>query len=61
MKIPMNLREALTKGDLERFIAEREAEGVPVGDADKLDALTRRLSETPKSVQRTSKREPSGG
>ena len=55
------LREAVAHGRLERFIAEREAEGVPDGDADKLDALTRRLSETPKSVQRTSKREPSAG
>jgi hypothetical protein len=53
------LRKALADGDLEKFIAEREAEGVPDGDADKLADLTRRLAETPKSVQRTSKPVPS--
>jgi hypothetical protein len=53
------LRKALADGDLETFIAEREAEGVPDGDADKLADLTRRLSETPKSVKRTSKPVPS--
>jgi hypothetical protein len=55
------LRKALADGNLEAFIAEREAEGVPDGDADKLADLTRRLSETPKSVKRTSKREPNAG
>lgn len=57
----LTLREARALGDsaMEQFIAEREAEGMAEGDADKLEALTRRLSETPKSVQRTSKREPS--
>ena len=59
MNLPLS--KARATGEIERFIAEREAEGVPSGDADKLDALTRRLSETPKSVQRTSKREPSAG
>jgi hypothetical protein len=54
-----SLRKALADGDLEKFIAEREAEGVPDGDADKLADLTRRLSETPKSVKRTSKPVPS--
>lgn len=54
------LRKALNDGDLERFIAEREAEGAPPGDADKLADLTRRLSETPKSVTRTSKPVPTG-
>jgi len=53
------LRKALADGDLEKFIAEREAEGGPDGDADKLADLTRRLAETPKSVKRTSKPEPS--
>jgi hypothetical protein len=55
------LRKAIADGNLEAFIAEREAEGVPAGDADKAEALTRRLAETPKSVRRTSKREPSAG
>lgn len=54
-----SLRKAIADGDLEKFIAEREAEGVPDGDADKLADLTRRLSETPKSVKRTSKPVPS--
>ncbi len=53
------LRKAIADGDLEGFIAEREAEGAPPGDADKLADLTRRLSETPKSVKRTSKPVPS--
>ena len=53
------LRQARADSNLERFIAEREAEGVPEGDADKLADLTRRLSETPKSVKRTSKPVPS--
>lgn len=55
------LTEARQGGDIEGFIAEREAEGAPPGDADKLDALTRRLSETPKSVKRTSKRDDRAG
>jgi hypothetical protein len=55
------LREAIAKKELEHFIAEREAEGQPAGDADKAEALTRRLAETPKSVRRTSKREPNAG
>lgn len=54
------LRKALADGDLEKFIAEREAEGAPDGDANKLADLTRRLSETPKSVKRTSKPAPTG-
>ncbi len=54
-----NLRKAIADGDLEGFIREREAEGAPPGDAAKLDDLTRRLSETPKSVKRTSKPVPS--
>jgi hypothetical protein len=52
------LSAARLSGDIEAFIAEREAEGVPDGDADKLADLTRRLSETPKSVKRTSKPVP---
>lgn len=56
----ITLRKALADSNLERFIAEREAEGVPDGDADKLAYLTRRLSETPKSVKRTSKPVPTG-
>ena len=55
------LRKAIADGELETFIAEREAAGAPDGDAAKLDDLTRRLSETPKSVKRTSKPVPSGG
>jgi plasmid stabilization system protein ParE len=57
----VTLREARDADDLERFIAEREAEKQAPGDADKLGALTRRLSETPKSVKRTSKRAASAG
>jgi|688.fasta_scaffold2061792_1 hypothetical protein len=57
----ITLRQAITDANLERFIAEREAEGVPDGDADKLIDLTRRLSETPKSVRRTSKPVPDAG
>ena len=54
----VTLRQALADSNLERFIAEREAEHAPDGDSAKLDALTRRLSETPKSVKRTSKPVP---
>jgi hypothetical protein len=54
----ITLRKALADCNLETFIAEREAEGAPEGDADKLADLTRRLSETPKSVKRTSKPAP---
>lgn len=54
------LRKALADGNLERFIAEREAEGQAPGDADKAEALTRRLTETQKSVKRTSKPARSG-
>lgn len=49
------LRKALADGNIEKFIAEREAEGQAPGDADKEAALIRRLVETPKSVKRTSK------
>lgn len=52
------LKQARESGSLQQFIAEREAEGAPEGDADKLADLTRRLSETPKSVKRTSKPVP---
>ena len=55
------LRKALVDRDFEYFVIEHEAEGVTDGDADKLDALTRRLSENPKSVQATSGREPRAG
>ena len=55
------LREARLSGDLEPFIAAREAEGQAPGDAAKLADLTRRLSETPKSVKRTSKPVHSAG
>lgn len=61
MKQSLSLRKAREANDLERFIGEREAEGVPDGDADKLTDLTRRLSETPKSVKRTSKPVPGDG
>ncbi|MFZ4690713.1 MAG: hypothetical protein ACOYLS_15885 [Polymorphobacter sp.] len=54
------LRKALADGNLETFIAEREAEGAPDSDADKLANLTRRLSETSKSVKRISKTAPTG-
>lgn len=56
----VTLRQVLADSNLERFIAEREAEGAPAGDADKAADLTRRLLETPKSVKRTSKPAPSG-
>jgi len=54
----LNLATAKAQNRLDEFISEREAEGVPDGDADKLADLTRRLSETPKSVKRTSKPVP---
>ena len=54
----LTLGKARQNNDLEGFIAGREAEGAPDGDADKLADLTRRLSETPKSVKRTSKPAP---
>ncbi len=54
------LRKALADGNLEGFIAEREAEGQAPGDADKAADLTRRLTETAKSVKRTSKPARSG-
>jgi hypothetical protein len=54
----LTLKQANQQNRLAEFIAERETEGVPDGDADKLADLTRRLSETPKSVKRTSKPVP---
>lgn len=58
--VNLTLREARDAGEIERFVRDREAEGAPDGDADQLTDLTRRLSETPKSVKRTSKPVPSG-
>lgn len=57
----ITLRKARELKRLEQFIAEREAEGQAPGDAAKLTDLARRLAETPKSVQRTSKRGGSAG
>jgi hypothetical protein len=53
------LRKSIADGNLEAFVAECEAEGLPDGDAAKLANLTRRLTETPKSVTRSSKPAPS--
>lgn len=49
------LRDARAKSDIEGFIAEREAEGVPDGDADRLNLAVRRLAETPKEARKASK------
>lgn len=57
----MTLKQARDAGKIEQFIAGREAEGQAPGDAAKLTDLARRLAETPKSVQRTSKRSGSAG
>lgn len=57
----ISLQKARQQGRIEQFIAEREAEGQAPGDAAKLTDLARRLAETPKSVQRTSKRGGSAG
>ena len=54
------LREARAAGDLEPFIAEREAEGQSPGDADKLNRVVKRLTETPKVILRASRRAASG-
>ena len=54
------LRDAQTAGDLEPFIAAREAEGQSPGDAGKLNRVVKRLTETPKVVLRASRRAASG-
>ena len=56
----ISLAQARANGDLEPFIAAREAEGQAPGDADKFDHLLRRVLETPKSVKRTSSPARSG-
>lgn len=55
------LRKALADGDLERFIAAREAAKAPPGDAAKLDRAIASMAQTPKAVPAASKRRPSGG
>lgn len=55
------LRKAVADGDLEGFIAAREAEEAPPGDAAKLDRAIASMAQTPKAVPATSKRRPSGG
>jgi hypothetical protein len=55
------LKEAREKGNLNQFIKERDAEKQPPGDAMKLNAYAKLLSETPKSVRRTSKKADSAG
>ena len=50
------LKEARAKGELEKFITEREAEGQAPGEAAKTDALIRRIAETPTVSPRASKR-----
>jgi hypothetical protein len=54
------LSEARKTGDIEGFIAEREAEGQSPGDAGKLNRVVKRLTETPKVVLRASRRAASG-
>lgn len=50
------LKEAREKGELDKFIAEREAEGQAPGDAVKGDVLIRRIAETPTVSPRALKR-----
>ena len=54
------LRDARDKGEREKFIAEREAEGQVAGDAAKRTDPARQLAETAKSVRRTLKQAGSG-
>ena len=52
----ITLREARQRGDLDKFIAERDAEKQPKGNASELNRVVRRLTETPKEVRRASRR-----
>jgi hypothetical protein len=52
----LSLTKARSLGKLDQFIRERDAEGQAPGDANKLTAYAKLLSETPKSVRRTSKK-----
>lgn len=55
------LKQAQSEGDLERFIAEREAEGQAPGDTALTDATIRRFAETPSANPRALKRDASDG
>lgn len=61
LPVKISLRAAIEREKIEQFIAEREAEGQAPSDAAKFTDLARRLAETPRSVQRTSKRGGSAG
>lgn len=50
------LKQARDKGELEKFIVEREAEGQAPGDAAKLTRVVRRIAETPTVSPRALKR-----
>jgi hypothetical protein len=52
----VSLAQARAAGDLEPFIAAREAEGQSPGDAAKLNRVVKLLTETPKVVLRASRR-----
>ena len=57
----MNLREALATGQLDQFIAEREAEAVPAGDAKVFNRTLKAMAGTLKAGPKASKRDRSGG
>ncbi len=54
------LRKAIADNDLERFIAAREAEAVPPGDAAKLNRALASMAGTSKAGPATSKPRASG-
>lgn len=57
----ITLNEARKKGDIDRFIQEREAEAKVKGDLDKLDAIIQRPEQgTSKAAQGASKPRSSG-
>ena len=55
-----NLREARAQGDLERFIAAREAEEAPPGDEAKLNRALASMARTSKEAPAALKPDRSG-
>jgi len=55
------LRKALADGELERFIAEREADDAPPGDEAALNRALASMAQTSKAVPAASKPRRSGG
>lgn len=56
----MNLREARDKGEVNKFIAEREAENAAPGDKAAFKRVLRSMARKSKATQATSKPERSG-